>query len=125
MANGKEKKIHVILQIRKASDFVLVPIFFLENKQEFVCFCLLESYCVSNMIYDLSVSLLVLLTYLVIYVRIKSWCFMEFGRVEIVQCLAEISYQLLSKWRAVNLNLFSRSHTLHIFYGSCEMYLIQ
>lgn len=104
-----------------------VLIFFLENKQEFVCFFLLESHCVSNMD-DLSVSLSVLLTYLVIYVRIKSRCFMESGRVEIVQCLAEITHylhQLLSKWRAVNLNLFSRSHTLHIFNGSCEMYLIQ
>lgn len=80
-----------------------------ENKQEFVCFSLLESYCVSNMD-DLSVSLLFLLTYLVIYVRIKLRCFMESGRVEIVQCLAEIIHylhQLLSKCRAAN--LFSRA----------------
>lgn len=67
---------------------------------------------------DLSVSLSVLLTYLVIYVKIKIRCSMESERVKIVQCPAEITcypHQLLSKWRAVNLNLFSESHTLHIF----------
>ena len=67
---------------------------------------------------DLSVSLSVLLTYLVIYVRIKIRCSMESKRVKIVQCPAEITrypHQLLSKWRAVNLNLFSGSHSLHMF----------
>lgn len=43
---------------------------------------------------------------------------MESERVKIVQCPAEITHyphQLLSKWRTVNLNLFSGSHSLHIF----------
>lgn len=63
-----------------------------------------------------------------IYVRIKIRCSTESERVRIVQCPAEITrypHQLLSKWRAININLFSGGHTLHNFYNSCETDLIQ
>lgn len=67
---------------------------------------------------DLSVSLSVLLTYLVINVRIKIRCSIESVKVKTAQCPVEITHyphQLLSELRVVNLNVFSGSHTLQIF----------